>query len=72
LGETADTSPFCEFVVWDWVKFRDICVAFPDEQVVFGKFLGASIDVGPVMTHCIMKANGEIEDRSMVRLLTPQ
>ena len=31
LGETADISPFYEFVCWDWVKFREDDVAFPED-----------------------------------------
>ncbi len=49
-GETADISPFCEFGFWDWVKFRDHGVAFPDNALILGKHLGPSIDVGPAMT----------------------
>ena len=63
-GETADISPFCEFGFWDWVKFRENGVAFPDDTMVLGKYLGPSTDVGPAITQRIMKANGEIEDRS--------
>jgi hypothetical protein len=71
-GETADISPFCEFGFWDWVKFRDKGVPYPDDALVLGKYLGPSIDVGPAMTQCIMKANGEIEDRSTACSLTPE
>ena len=71
-GETADISPFCEFGFWDWVKFRDSGVAFPTDSLVLGKYLGPSIDVGPAMTQRVMKANGEVEDRSTLRLLTPE
>jgi hypothetical protein len=71
-GETADISPFCEFGFWDWVKSRDKRVAYPDDALVLFKYLGPSIDVGPAMTQHIMKANGEIEDRSTVRSLTPE
>ena len=41
-GETADISPFCEFGFWDWVKFREHGVAFPDVAMVLGKYLGPS------------------------------
>ena len=40
--------------------------------MVLGKYLGPSIDVGPAMTQHVMKANGEYEDRSTVRQLTPK
>ncbi|KAL3786440.1 hypothetical protein HJC23_011021 [Cyclotella cryptica] len=71
-GETANISPFCEFGFWDWVKFQDQGVAFPGDALVLGKYLGPSIDVGPAMTSRVMKANGEIEDRSTVRALTAE
>ncbi|KAL7487724.1 hypothetical protein ACHAW6_013295 [Cyclotella cf. meneghiniana] len=56
LGETADISPFCKFGFWDWVKFRDKGVAFPDDQMVLGKYLGPSIDARPAMMQHVMKA----------------
>ncbi|KAL7474926.1 hypothetical protein ACHAW6_000869 [Cyclotella cf. meneghiniana] len=71
LGETADISPFYEFVCWDWVKFREDGVAFPDDQMVLGKYLSPSIDVGPAMMQRVMKANGEYEDQSTLHQLTP-
>ncbi len=58
LGETADISPFCEFGFWGWVKFREKGVAFPDNKMVLTKYLGPSIDMGPAMTQCVIKANG--------------
>eukprot|EP00804_Cyclotella_cryptica_P025829 CCRYP_002699-RA/>CCRYP_002699-RA protein AED:0.25 eAED:0.20 QI:0/-1/0/1/-1/1/1/0/678 len=72
LGETADISPFCEFGFWDWVKFRDQGVAFPGDALVLSKYLDPSIDVGPALTSRVMKANGEIEDRSTVRALAAE
>jgi hypothetical protein len=60
LGETSDISPFCEFGFWDLVMFRDKGVTYPDSTLVLGKYLGLSINVGPAMTLCIMKANGEV------------
>ena len=72
LDETADISPFCEFGFWDWVKFREKCVAFPGDPMVLSKYLGPSINVGPAMTQRVMKANGEYEDRFTVFQLTPQ
>ena len=61
-GETEDISPFCEFSFWVWVKFRDKGVAFPDDQMVLGHYLGPIIDVGPAMTQHVMKANGKYEN----------
>ena len=71
-GKTPNISPFCEFGFWDWVKFREQGVAFPDNALVLGKYLGPSIYVGPAITSRVMKANGKMEDRSMVRALTSE
>jgi hypothetical protein len=71
-GETADISPFCRFGFWDWVKFWEKGVPFPGGTLILDKYLGPSIDMGPAMTQCIMKANGEIKDRSTVCSLTPK
>ncbi len=69
--ETAYISPFCEYGFWDWVKFREDGVAFPDNRMVLCKYLGPSVDVGPAMMQCVMKANGKYEDRSTLCQLTP-
>ena len=53
--KTSDISPFCEFVVWDWVESRDKQVAFPSITLVLRKHMGPSIDVGPAMIQHIMK-----------------
>ena len=46
-GETADISPFAEFAWYDWLKFRDDAVAFPEDREVLGRYLGPAIGVGP-------------------------
>jgi hypothetical protein len=71
-GKIADISSFCEFVVWDRVKFQEKGVTFPCDTLVLGKYLGPSIDVGPAMTQHIMKANGEIKEHSTVCSLTAE
>ena len=70
LDETAGISPFCEFGFWDWVMFREDDVTFPDEQMILGKYLGPSIDVGPAMMQHVMKANGNYENQSTLCQLT--
>ncbi|KAL7483918.1 hypothetical protein ACHAW6_009561 [Cyclotella cf. meneghiniana] len=71
-GETADIHPFCEFGSWDWVKLQEDGIAFPDDQMVLGNYLGPSIDVGPAMTQSVMKANGKYEDQTTLCQLTPK
>ncbi|KAL7475175.1 LOW QUALITY PROTEIN: hypothetical protein ACHAW6_001102 [Cyclotella cf. meneghiniana] len=61
MGETADICPFYEFGFWDWVKFKENDVAFSDDQMVLGKYVGPSIDVGPAMMQHVMKASGKYE-----------
>ena len=65
-GETADISPFALFKWYEWVMFRDTSVPFPDDQMVLGRDLGPAIDIGPAMTHKILKETGHIVYRSTV------
>jgi hypothetical protein len=70
-GETLDISPFCEYSWYQWVKFRDTAVSYPEDKEVHGRYLGPSIDIGPAMTMKILKANGQYVHRSTHRPLTP-
>jgi hypothetical protein len=69
-GETADISEFAEFGWYDWVKFRDTVVPYPQDKLVLGRYLGPSTDIGPAMTAKILKSNGEYVHRTTVRALT--
>ena len=71
-GETADISPFAIHQWYEWVKFRETTVAFPEDKLVLGRDLGPAIDIGPAMTRKVLKANGQVEYRSTVRPLTPE
>jgi hypothetical protein len=71
-GETSDISTFCQHEWYEWVKFRDTTIDFPEDKVVLGRYLGPSIDVGPAMTAKILKANGEVVHRSTYRSLTDE
>ena len=70
-GETSDISQFAEYRWYEWVKFRDTSVPFPDDKMILGRDLGPSIDIGPAMTRKVLKANGQVLHRSTVRPLTP-
>jgi hypothetical protein len=69
-GETADISEFAEHAFYDWVKFRDTVVAYPDNKLVLGRYLGPSVDIGPAMTAKILKETGHVANRSTFRALT--
>ena len=57
-GETVDISPFALFRWYECVLFRDTSVTYPDDQMVLGRDLGATIDIGPARTRKVLKANG--------------
>ena len=50
--------------------YRDTTASFPDDKMVLGRDLGPAIDVGPAMTHKVLKSNGQTIYRSTVRALT--
>jgi hypothetical protein len=70
-GETADITTVAEYQWYEWIKFRDTKVSFPEDKVVLGRDLGPAIDIGPMVTRKILKQNGQVVYRSTVRPLTP-
>ena len=46
-GETAGISEFAEFGWYDWIKFRDMIVPYPEVKLVLGRYLGLNINIGP-------------------------
>jgi hypothetical protein len=70
-GETLDISTIVEYAWYAWVKFRYIAAKFPVSKIQLGRDLGAAIDIGPTMTHKILKKNGSVMYRTSVRPLTP-
>ena len=70
LGETPDISEFATFKWYEWVKYRDQQVAFPDDNFVLARYLDPSFDIGPAMTTKILIKNGQYIHRSIFRGLT--
>ena len=70
LGETPDISEFAAFKWYEWVKYRDQQVAFPDDNFVLARYLGPSFDIGPAMTAKLLIKNGQYIHRSTFRGLT--
>ena len=68
-GETADISPFAEFEWYEWVRFLDTSVSFPEAKETLGRYLGPALGVGPAMTARILKKNGRVVHRSTYRHL---
>jgi hypothetical protein len=66
-GETVDISTIAEYAWYEWVKFRETAAKFPVSKIQLGRDLGAAIDIGPAMTHKILKQNGMVMYRSSVR-----
>ncbi len=71
-GKTANISQFCKLGWYKWVKFRSTTVSFPVDQLVLGKYLCPSIDVGPAMTGKILTPTGKVVHHSTCRLLMPK
>jgi hypothetical protein len=69
-GETVDMSTIEEYDWYEWVKFRDTAAKFLVSKIQLGRDVGASIDIGPAMTHKILKQNGSFMYISSVRSLT--
>jgi hypothetical protein len=70
-GETADISAFAKYGSYDWVKYRDTTVSYPDDKLILGRYLGQSTDIGPpAMTAKILKDNGLYQHRTTLRELT--
>ena len=59
-GREADISEIAEFDFYDWVKFFDLDIAYPDDRECYGRWLGPAHDVGPHLTAKILKKNGQV------------
>jgi hypothetical protein len=59
-GETVDISTIAEYAWYELVKLRDTAAKFPVSKIQLGRDLGAAIDIGPAMTHKILKQNGRV------------
>jgi hypothetical protein len=70
-GETADISELCEYDWFQWLYDRDTKSSFPDATKVPVRYMGPEKSVGPMMCCHILKANGNILQRSTVGPLTP-
>ena len=71
-GETPDSSEFDESKSYDWVKYRDQQIAFPEDNFVLGYYLAPRFDIGPAMMAKILRSNGNYAHRSTFRHLTEQ
>ena len=69
-GSTVDISDFCEFEWYQWILFRNTTIAFPEDKLVLGRYLGPSFDIGPVMAAKCLQSNGITMHRTTLRALT--
>jgi hypothetical protein len=70
-GETVDISTIAKYAWYEWVKFRDTAAKFRVSKIQLGRYLGAVVDIGPVMARKILKNNGSVMYRTSVRPLAP-
>jgi hypothetical protein len=71
-GDVPDISQLAEFAWYDWVMYCETADSYPDGDLVLGRYLGPTRDVGPMMTTKILKSNSEYVPRSTFRHLTPE
>ncbi len=71
-GKTADISQFCEPGCHERINLCCTTVSFPEDQLVLGKNLGPSLNIGPATTDKILIPKGEVVHHSMYRPLTPK
>ena len=70
-GQADDISHICEYDWFDWLMFRDgPHVSYPGDNLVLGRYLGPTLDVGPAMCAKILKNNGKVVPRSTLHTLT--
>jgi hypothetical protein len=66
-----DIYTIAEYAWYEWVKFRNTAAKFPFSKIQLGRYLGATIDIGPVTARKILKKNGSVMYRTSVRPLNP-
>jgi hypothetical protein len=69
-GEPADFSPMTEYAWYEWVKFRETSVDFPDSKIQLIRDLGTVIDIGPATAHTVLNVKGKIMYHTPIRSLT--
>ena len=70
-GQATDISHICEYTWFDYVMFSyGPHVSYPEYNLVLGRYLGPTLDVGPAMCAKILKHNGRVVPRSTLRTLT--
>jgi hypothetical protein len=69
-GQTSDISPLAEYAWCEWVKFRDTGQSFPDSKEWLVRDLGPATDIGPAMSRKVLKINGDIMFRVLMRGMT--
>jgi hypothetical protein len=71
-GKTPDISTLAEFRWYQWIKWFNQHADLPDEQEVYGRYLGPSRAVGSLMTSTILNEKGNILHRSSAEEDNPE
>ena len=69
-GDTPDISRLVEHEWYDWVKYRNPILKFPENSEVLGKWLGPSADIGSEVCYLVLTQSGKVIQRTTVRALT--
>jgi hypothetical protein len=70
-GETPDMSALIEFDDYDFVNVR-LPTGFPNDNWVLAQWVGPGNGIGQELTYYVIKANGQVVVRSMMRPLLPE
>jgi hypothetical protein len=70
-GKTADILELCKYDWFQWLYYRDTQSSFPEATKVLVRYMGPAKSVGPMMCSHVLKANGNVLQRSTVGPLTP-
>ena len=64
-GKMSDINQFSEFEWFEWAMFQDETAPYPNDHFKLGRYLGQSIDIGPILMAKIIKENGQVLHWSM-------
>ena len=62
----------CRFEWYEWINYKDKGPKFPQSQRVLGRALGPTVNAGNEMSQWVMRVDGRIFPRQMVRSLSKE
>ena len=69
IGEEGDISSLCQYAWYDWCYYREQSAMFPFNKEILGRVLGPASGEVNEMAQWILKANGNVVPRRLLRPL---